>query len=764
MSSEPNPVHLPKTKRSVRGKLVGVVLVTLTLVAASTLGLISWLQVRSTDEVLADTEHQIRASLEAKGRILASNHALALRNSVLDNAFSDVDSLVRGAVKDDSDVVYGLFLGSDNSPWSYVSPSQSEEANPDKPQDKGAWKELQLGDEPKPPTALETREVSLFGDQIQEFSMPVVDDGETLGTIYYGISTSRMRKTLETARAASRAELRDTLKKLAGLVLLNSLLGLLLAFRAARRITYPLANLTSAAARISSGEKDVRADVKSGDEIEMLATAFNKMVTELAESYKELEILNSSLEDKVKARTTELASRNKDMRLVLDNAQQGFITVYANGTMATERSAIVDRMLGTPEEGESLASFAGRSDANFGAMFELSFEMIAEDFLPRELCIAQLPKRATSGARSLAFHYVDLSQTEAFEGLLVVVEDITDRLERERQEKQQAEIMAIFRRIMQDRSGFESFYRETSRHVDAVLDGSLDADEAVFKRIVHTIKGNCGVMGLHVVAEICHEIENKMAETHALPSSSERQTLLDRWNIVRSNARALLGDQSRLEIERSEYLRLVGDLKRTGNTRLVKRLESWALEPVSRHFARIEDQAVQLAERLGRGPIKVVKVEDDVRLDENLWGPLWADLVHVVRNCIDHGLYPEGEVPAGQVQELGLRSAIEGGRLVIEVSDNGRGIQWDKVREKAISKGLPAHTRQDLVEALFADGLSTRDEVTATSGRGVGMSALRSTVLALGGTIAVVSEPGKGSRFILSLPPEGVYSEPRAAA
>lgn len=748
-----------KPKRSVRGKFVAVVLFTLTLVAVSTIALVSWVQVRNTDAVLEDAQRQIRENLEAKGRLLASNHALALRNSVLDNAFSDVDRLVKGAVEDDVDVIYGLFLGGDNTPWAYSAPTE-----PGKPVDKTAWKELALGDTPEHKRELATRSVNLFGDEIQEFSMPVIDEDEVLGTIYYGISTARMRTTLENARQKSNQRLREALFRLTALVVANLVLGIALSFRAARRITSPLANLTEAAARISNGEKDVRADVKSGDEIELLGYAFNQMVGELAHSYKELELLNGSLEDKVKARTAELASRNKDMRLVLDNAQQGFITVQPDGTMAAERSAIVDRMLGEPAPGETLAAFTGRRDATFGAMFELSFEMIGEDILPRELCIAQLPQRATSGDRELEFHYVDLSQGEQFEGLLIVVEDITDRLERDRLQKEQGEIMAIFRRITQDRTGFESFFRETQRQIEGIMDGSLDEDPAVFKRIVHTIKGNCGVMGLGIVAEICHELENKMAENHALPSSDERQTLLDRWKVVQSNALSLLGDASRIEIDLHEYQRVLADLRRLGHHSLLDRVGSWRFEPVSRHFLRIEDQAVQLAERLGRGPIAVTKSSVDMRMDDQIWGPLWADLVHVVRNCVDHGLFPRDEVPADRVQELHLGADVVGTELVIEIGDNGRGIDWDKVREKAAAQGLACRTQAELADALFADGLSTRDEVTSTSGRGVGMSALRSTCSALGGHITVTSVRGQGSRFILRFPARGIYVERQMAA
>lgn len=748
-----------KPKSSVRGKFIAVVLTTLSLVGISTTALVSWVQIQNTEILLSDSEQQIRDTLAAKGKILASNHALALRNSVLDNAFSDVNQLIDGAVHDDDDVIYGLFLGSDNTPWAYSSPSASANTG-----EKTAWKELKLGDAPPHPRALSVRAVRLFDDEIQEFSMPVIDEGEILGTIYYGISTSRMMSTLEAARTKSNGLLRETLLKIFFLVLANVVVGLGLSFRSARRITSPLNNLTQAAARIASGETDARADVKSGDEIELLGHAFNQMVSELAQSYRQLEALNGSLEDKVKARTAELATRNKDMRLVLDNAQQGFITLYPDGTMASERSAVVDHFLGTPHAGETLAAFIGRNDSYFGEMFDLSFEMINEEILPRELSIAQLPSRANVNGRALAFHYVDTSNGGPFQGLLVVIEDITDRLEHDRQQKEQSELMIVFKRIMQDRSGFEAFLGETGRQIQSLLDGSLDADDVVFKRTLHTIKGNCGVMGLHVVAEICHGLESNIAETHALPHATERVKLRDRWDVVMGSAEPLLGAKGRLEIEEAEHERLLLELARLGHRSLVERITAWKFEPVSRHFSRIEEQAVQLAELLGKGPLWVVKQSTDLRLDDRVWGPLWSDLVHAVRNCVDHGLYAETDVPPGHRQELRLSATVGPAEFILEVGDNGRGIDWDKIREKAAAVGLPRENHAHLVDALFTDGLSTRDEISSTSGRGVGMSALRSSCEALGGRIEVVSRLGQGTRFILRFPRKALYVEPSIAA
>ena len=125
-----------------------------------------------------------------------------------------------------------------------------------------------------------------------------------------------------------------------------------------------------------------------------------------------------------------------------------------------------------------------------------------------------------------------------------------------------------------------------------------------------------------------------------------------------------------------------------------------------------------------------------------------------VRNAVDHGLEPPadreaaGKPPVGTIR---LRAAEADGRVVIEIRDDGRGIDWNRVAQKARLLGLPWDQPEDLVAALFADGLSTKDSVSETSGRGVGLAAVRAACRELGGDVSVTSEPGKGSCFTMVL-------------
>ena len=140
---------------------------------------------------------------------------------------------------------------------------------------------------------------------------------------------------------------------------------------------------------------------------------------------------------------------------------------------------------------------------------------------------------------------------------------------------------------------------------------------------------------------------------------------------------------------------------------------------------------------------------------ENLVDPL----THMIRNSIDHGLEgPDerervGKPRAGTVH---LSAQHRSGRIVIEITDDGRGINRPKVLAKAIEKGLvqpgASLSDEEIDNLIFLPGFSTADQVSNLSGRGVGMDVVRRNITSLGGRIGVYSTPGEGSRFVLSLP------------
>ena len=300
----------PFGPRSVHAKLLRLVLTTLLLVTSSTLVIVAGYSMRLSRRTLAELEAQIRSSIEAQGHSLVIDQAVALRSMVTDNAFGDVAALVKATRDRESDVVYGLFVAADGRPWAWVSPDSKGEPG-QRPGD--SWRSLAVDVRWSAHRQTRFRTIEYRGEPVFEFSAPVVADDGVLGTILYGLSSARLRGAVQRARGDARYAALRTVALLGLLGVGGLALGFLLARRAATRITAPIAVLTSAARRIALGERNVRVDVQSGDEVETLADAFNAMVRDLADAYHELERLNQGLEVRVRERTSELRQANSDL-------------------------------------------------------------------------------------------------------------------------------------------------------------------------------------------------------------------------------------------------------------------------------------------------------------------------------------------------------------------------------------------------------------------------------------------------------------------
>jgi two-component system, chemotaxis family, sensor kinase CheA len=150
---------------------------------------------------------------------------------------------------------------------------------------------------------------------------------------------------------------------------------------------------------------------------------------------------------------------------------------------------------------------------------------------------------------------------------------------------------------------------------------------------------------------------------------------------------------------------------------------------------------------------------EDTELDRTVVEDIGDPLVHMVRNSLDHGLeMPADRVASGKPEagNVHLKAYHEGGSIVIELSDDGRGINTDKVLAKARKQNLiPENaqlTKDEILHLIFLPGFSTAEKVTAVSGRGVGMDVVKRNIEKLRGKIEIVSEMGQGSTFRIKLP------------
>jgi len=182
--------------------------------------------------------------------------------------------------------------------------------------------------------------------------------------------------------------------------------------------------------------------------------------------------------------------------------------------------------------------------------------------------------------------------------------------------------------------------------------------------------------------------------------------------------------------------------------------------PIERVFNRFPRLIRDLSRKLNKN-IELHMSGEETELDRTVIDEIGDPLVHLIRNSGDHGLEtPEERIKAGKdsVGNVFLRAYQDGNNVVIEVEDDGKGIDIEKIKSKALEKGavtseqLVNMNEKEIIELLFKPSFSTADKISDVSGRGVGLDVVKTKIEALGGDVEVKSESGKGSKFIIRLP------------
>ncbi|MFJ3051377.1 chemotaxis protein CheA [Pseudomonas nitroreducens] len=194
------------------------------------------------------------------------------------------------------------------------------------------------------------------------------------------------------------------------------------------------------------------------------------------------------------------------------------------------------------------------------------------------------------------------------------------------------------------------------------------------------------------------------------------------------------------------------------NTRdLQESVMSIRMLPISFIFSRFPRLVHDTSARLGK-QVELILQGEHTELDKSVIEKLSDPLTHIVRNSIDHGIEtPAERLAAGKPAQgsVKLAASHQGGSVVVEISDDGRGLSRERILAKAREKGLPVHDGMsdgEVWQLIFMPGFSTAEAVTELSGRGVGMDVVRRNIQAMGGRIDIDSAPGMGTRMSIRLP------------
>jgi two-component system chemotaxis sensor kinase CheA len=473
-----------------------------------------------------------------------------------------------------------------------------------------------------------------------------------------------------------------------------------------------------------------------------------RALTELRSA--ELQRYSARLEAEVNARTEQI-------RTMLDHVASGFLLIASDLRVEPGWSKSCESLLGTDDvTGRSFQEILGWPEDRVTA-FSLAVGQVFDDILPEDVTLWEVPKRASLRGRELALSYSVVRRAGTVEKLLATIVDVTPQIEAERAARHHERLV----RILTHRDAFQLYVNDTRRLVRESGEADPQTDGAFIRRSVHTVKGNSATFGLDEISAVCHAVEDEAVfDRRALGRITEALR-----SFLETNCSVLGIDPdpernaSRAYMMTESLIGTLADKARSNDGSDMERFLTKLRERPANDFVEpIRAAVTRLSERLEKDVCFVVE-GGNVAIDPVRLSPLLRTLPHLVRNAVDHGLegaHERGAKPPRGTVALSFRD--RGDAWEIALRDDGRGVDFARVLESALRRGLltPEQAKglspDRALDVLSLEGFSTAEQVTDISGRGVGLSAVREAVETLGGTLALDSQPGRGSQFLIRIP------------
>ncbi len=519
---------------------------------------------------------------------------------------------------------------------------------------------------------------------------------------------------------------------------------------------------------------------KAFQRVEVLSEELGEKSEELSKKNVELQQHKDTLEQKVEERT-------ESIKVLLDNTGQGFLTFRDNYQIDPLYSKACQVFFSDPlEEKNALELLTSGSEITDEQGIREMLDMVFDGATSIELFTDILPEELKVDGKILKTEYrmIPPVGTETQYRVMVILTDITRERELSEQLRQDEERKEVIVKIAIDKQGFIEFVNEMNGQFDELAEAvSLPAqkvDPNALFRIIHTIKGGSGSYALKPVTEKAHHIESILDDYRSgakqLDNSSqetlktETKDLETRFrNILESYSDVISTDELKskdriFQVTNSKLERLQAFLKdvvpnnQQGN--LENEFEVFNRQPVAPILRRYKRTAEDLAVRLSKS-VQINLSGLDTEISMTKFDRLFGTLIHLVRNCVDHGLEEPGvrsvvgKPSSGQID---INVHNEADRLQIKISDDGKGIDAGQIRKAAIAKGIISEVEasflgeQESLSLIFHAGFSTAKQVSDVSGRGVGMDAIKVVVAELGGNIEIRTKVGEGTTFAVAVP------------
>lgn len=510
---------------------------------------------------------------------------------------------------------------------------------------------------------------------------------------------------------------------------------------------------------------------------------------------REIELLNVQQQILEKANEQERSLRqeieikNSSIKSLLDNADQGFLSFNADLIIYEEHSSVCNNIFMRPIAGMSFGVLMkDYLDENLhtllveslGSLFKQKNEIRSKVYLKL------LPHEFKADKRFVNITYKIISFSES-KILMVILTDITDKKSLEKKAQEEKNNMKLILSAINSKTEIIEAVEEArnffSFEARQVLDQHHSVKDAltVLFRVIHTMKGDFALRSLHATAVKLHQLEEQFAAMLMAPEKYSPVMLrglitdIDFNAILREDMAIIqefLGEgfldfdkQININYDRLESLiNLIKD-RYNGEDKhfLIGSIQELTYPSLNSILLLLgySGYIEILALKLNKAIAEIEITGDMIYINRQIYANFIKSMIHIFRNIVDHAIeLPEDRVEKGKDERGRIRCSLQKNNcnFTIEIFDDGKGINPATILALAQAKGIytseqvAALSDEEIINTIFLDSFSTKKEVSMLSGRGVGLSAVRNEILALGGTIEAQSQVNEGTTFKITLP------------
>lgn len=560
------------------------------------------------------------------------------------------------------------------------------------------------------------------------------------------------------------------------------------------RVNKPLRHITQSIQNISQEHNNLHENisVEFDDEYKKLVDAFNKMTSSLSKNIeklnirdKEISMMNQELETRVKKRTHQLSVKTQEISNLLDNAGEGFLSFNKDFVILDEYSKECENLIGKDFKSQSIIdvlykNYEEKKDFYQQTLLDaLSFK----ETIIRNSFLKLLPKEIEFNKKILQIEYKILQN----DNYMLILNDISDKKALELKIVQEQEILKMIVSIVSDstlffetRDDFIAFSKDMSMLSNSHTT-SLKTLSEVY-RAVHTFKGIFSQFFMHNIVTSLHEMETQISHFLKVQEASCRLSEIINKSILIENfdkdleiIKNILGEKyfdetMMLKINEESIIKLENKISSYCN---FDKVHSLNYEDILKDTHKLRDKpfldllsgypkmCMDLAKKLNKQiyPFEVIG-DKKITVSEE-YKPFSKSLIHVFRNMIDHGIEDIDTRVCNNKDEKGTivcSFTLVDNYLNIMVCDDGGGIDLEAIKNKAVQnnlfteKEIRAMSNKDIFELIFHESFSTKEEVSETSGRGIGLYAVKSELDKIQGTLEISTVFGNGTTFIFKLP------------